>query len=85
MDDKELFLKINISYENNHEEIICDKEKDIKEIKKECQNKLGLNNIDINNINLWFIDEDKEKNIIYEFDDLINFAKEYNNPNYFLF
>ena len=82
MDDNELFLKISISYENNHEEIICNEEKDIKEIKKECQNKLGINNIDINNINLWFFDDDKEKNYIYDFDDLINNAKEYNNPNY---
>ena len=81
MDNKELVLKINISNENNHQEIICNQEKDIKEIKKECQNKLGFDNIDINNINLWFIDEDKEKNLISEFDDLINFSKE-NNPNY---
>ena len=81
MDGKELFLKIKISYENNHEEIICNKEKEIEEIKKECKNKLGVNDIDINDINLWFIDEDKEKNMIYEFDDLINFSKEY-IPNY---
>ena len=81
MEGKELFLKINISYENDHKEIICNEEKKIEEIKKECKNIFGLNNIDINNINLWFIDEDKEKNMIYEFDDLINFSKEY-MPNY---
>ena len=81
MEGKELFLKINIFYENHHKEIICNEEKKIEEIKKECKNILGLNYIDINNINLWFIDEDKEKNMIYEFDDLINFSKEY-MPNY---
>ena len=48
----------------------------IEEIKKKCQQKFNYLNENINNINLWFIDDDKDKNLINNYNDLITYARE---------
>ena len=76
MDNSEQFLMITISNENKNREctIKLNEMKNIKEIKEECKQKLEFDNIDINKINLCFIDGDEDKSIINEFNDLIEYS-----------
>ena len=76
MDNSEQFLMITISNENKNREctIKLNEMKNIKEIKEECKQKLEFENIDINKINLCFIDGDEDKSIINEFNDLIEYS-----------
>ena len=82
MDNSEPFLMITISNksESRNCEMKLDKVKNIKEIKEECKQKLGFEIDDINKINLCFIDGDKDKSIINEFNDLIEYSSK-NNEN----
>jgi len=80
MDNSEKFLIITIFNKNDKDkengkfEICLNEVKSIEKIKEEYKQSLGLENIDINKINLCFIDEDKDKNIINEFNDLIKYS-----------
>jgi len=53
-------------YKNEEKSFEISSEKMIKveEIKKKCQEKYKHQNKDLNNIYLWFIDEDSDKNLI---------------------
>ena len=72
-----MFLIVTIVNKNRKFRIQLNEMENIEKIKEICKPKLGFENIDINKINLCFIDDDKEKNIINEFNDLI----EYSNIN----
>ena len=77
MNNSEKFLIVTIVNKNRKFRIQLNEMENIEKIKEICKPKLGFENIDINKINLCFIDDDKEKNIINEFNDLI----EYSNIN----
>jgi len=73
MDNSEQFLIITIlnKNENCKCEILLNQMESIENIKEDCKQKLGFENIDINKINLCFVDDDKDIIIINEFNDLI--------------
>jgi len=81
MDNSEQLLMITISNKNKNDEckIQLSEVKSIEKIKEDYKQKLGFENIDINKINLYFIDDNEDKNIINEFNDLIEFASSQNN------
>ena len=81
MDNSEQVLIITIldKNENPITEFKLNKVKSIEKIKDDCKKNLGIGNIDINKINLCFIDDDKDKNIINEFEDLIVYSNIENN------
>jgi len=81
MDNSEQLLMITISNKNKNDvcKIQLSEVKSIEKIKEDYKQKLGFENIDINKINLYFIDDEKEKNIINEFNDLIEFASSQND------
>ena len=64
MNNSEQFLYITILNKNSKCVIHLNEEESIEKIKEICKQKLEFGNIDINKINLCFIDGDKEKNII---------------------
>ena len=74
MNNSEKFLIVTIVNKNRKCRIQLNEMENIEKIKEICKPKLGFENIDINKINLCFIDDDKEKNIINEFNDLIEFS-----------
>ena len=78
MDDNDKTLKINIS--NKNKTITFDlsytQEIGFEEIKTICIDKFKYQEKNKNNIILYFVDEDEDKNIINNFDELFNFAKE---------
>lgn len=69
-----LIITISINNKNDNCEIPLNEVESIEKIKEICKQKLGFESIDINKINLCFIDDDKEKIIINEFDDLIKYS-----------
>ena len=75
MDKSEQFLIIKIVNINKNEnckcEILLNQMESIEKIKEDCKQKLGFEDLDINKINLYFVDDDKDKIIINEFNDLI--------------
>ena len=79
MEDSDPLLMITIWNKNNNckYRIQLNEAKSIKELKEDCKQSLRFGNIDKNKINLYFIDDDEDKNIINEFNDLI----EYSNIN----
>ena len=81
MDNSEQVLIITIldKNENPITELKLNKVESIEKIKDHCKKNLGIGNIDINKINLCFIDDDKDKNIINEFEDLIVYSNIENN------
>ena len=81
MDNSEQLLMITISNKNKNDEckIQLSEVKSIEKIKEDYKQKLGFENIDINKINFYFIDDNEDKNIINEFNDLIEFASSQNN------
>mgnify|MGYP003571343112 CR=1 FL=1 len=81
MDNSEQVLIITIldKNENPITELKLNKVESIEKIKDDCKKNLGIGNIDINKINLCFIDDDKDKNIINEFEDLIVYSNIENN------
>jgi len=66
MDNSEQVLIITIldKNENPITELKLNKVESIEKIKDDCKKNLGIGNIDINKINLCFIDDDKDKNIM---------------------
>ena len=76
MNNSEQFLMIKIFNKNETSkcEIQLNEVENIEKIKEDCKQKLGFENIDINKINLCFIDEEKDKIIINEFNDLIEYS-----------
>ena len=78
MNNSEQFLIITLNKNKKDEcEIHLNEVESIEKIKEDCKQKLGFGNIDINKINLFFIDDNEDRNIINEFNDLI----EYSNIN----
>jgi len=78
MNNSEQFLIITLNKNKKDEcEIPLNEVESIEKIKEDCKQKLGFGNIDINKINLFFIDDNEDRNIINEFNDLI----EYSNIN----
>ena len=65
-------------------EIITQEEITIEEIKKRCQKEFNISEKDINNINLWFIDEDNDKNLISNINELMSFIKEIDSNNFLI-
>ena len=78
-------LKIKVYNEKNeYLEIDSEKMEKIEEIKKKCQEKFKYKDKDINNINLWFIDDDNDKNLINNTNDLMTYAKEIEASKFFI-
>ena len=77
MNNSESFLIITILNRNLKYEIQLNEVESLDKIKEICKQKLGLGSIDLTKINLYFIDDNKEKKIINKFNDLI----EYSNKN----
>jgi len=73
MNNSEQFLIITLN-KNNECKIQLNEVENIEKIKEDCKQKLGFGNIDINKINLFFIDDNEDKNIINEFNDLIKYS-----------
>ena len=82
MNNSEQFLIITVFNKNKDGkyEIPLNEVESIEKIKEDCKQKLGLGNIDINKINLYFIDDNEDKNIINDFNDLIEHSN-INNEN----
>ena len=67
---------------NNKFEIKSEKEIKIEEIKNKCKEKFEYSEEDLNNINLFFIDNDNDKNLITNKNDLISNAIEKSSSFY---
>ena len=86
MNNKEQLLLITILNKNEDEnehgkyEIQLNEVENIEKIKEDSKQKLGFENIDINKINFFFIDKEKDKILINEFNDLIEYSN-LNNEN----
>ena len=83
MDDNNKTLTINISNESQTKTFVYSDtaEFEIDEIKKKCNENFEYHKKDLNNIILYFVDEEKDKNIINNFDELFNFTKEVDEDN----
>ena len=77
MNKIEEILIIKVSNEKKDFEIKTDKKITIEEIKSKCIKEFEYSNENINNINLWFIDEDKDKNLIYNDYDLMTYVEKH--------
>ena len=83
MDEQVLMLKIQVYNNEKYFEINFDNNIKIEDIKKMCQKEFKYSNKDINNIYLWYIDDDNDKNLINNDIDLMEYVKEI-NPSIFL-
>ena len=84
MNDLNQLLIMKIFYENKNCEIISEKEITIEEIIKKCQEEFKLKEKEINNMNIYFIDEERDKNLITNMNDLITFAKEIDSSTFLI-
>ena len=75
MDGLDPELKIVISNDKSHLQVQT-KEISLEELKKKCQEEFGYDETDIQKMNLWYIDDDNDKNLINNGSDLLLFAKE---------
>ena len=75
MDDLEPELKIVISNDKSYFEIHT-KKISLEELKKKCQIEFKYDEKDIEKMDLWYIDDDKDKNLINNGNELFLFAKE---------
>ena len=78
MDNLDVFLKVIVRDDNINQEFEIKSEKEIKieEIKNKCKEEFKYSKEDLNNINLFFIDNDNDKNLIINNNDLISNATE---------
>ena len=75
-------MEIRILYKNKSFIVPCRKGLEIEEIKKKCQANFELEKEDINNIILLYVDENKDKIIINNFDELLIFKKGINKQKF---
>jgi len=75
MNENEVLI-VKVCDEEKSFEIYSDKKIDLEYIKKECIKKFNYSNEDINNINLWFINDNNDIKKINNDMDLIKYAKE---------
>ena len=76
MDVLEQILIIKAFHENKNFEITTNVNISLGEIKKQFAEKIKYNENNMENINLWYIDEDQDKNLINNTFDLIKYSKE---------
>lgn len=81
MDDLEPELKIVISNDKSYFEIHT-KKISLEELKKKCQIEFKYDEKDIEKMDLWYIDDDKDKNLINNGNDLFIFAKEIDSSKF---
>ena len=84
MDDLVSSLIVRVENEDKYFEIISEKEITIQEIKKRCLEEFNYTDEDINNIDLYYIDEDYDKNLITNSKDLISFSREMDSGNFLI-
>jgi len=84
MNEKDLYLKVKVCDEEKFFEMFLDKTIALEDIKKRCIKKFNYLNEDINNINLWFINDNNDIKKINNDIDLIIYAKETKPSNYFI-
>ena len=75
MNENEIII-VKVCDEEKSFEIYSDKKIDLEYIKKECIKKFNYSNEDINNINLWFINDNNDIKKRNNDMDLIIYAKE---------
>jgi len=75
-------MEMRILYKNKSFIVPYKKGLEIEEIKKQCQTNFELEKEDINNIILLYVDENKDKIIINNFDELLIFKKGINKQNF---
>jgi len=83
MNEKKLIL-VRVYNGKKFFEICSDKNIDLEDIKKRCIKEFSYSNEDINNINLWFINDDNKKTLIKNDSDLIKFEKEIEPSKYLI-
>ena len=83
MDELEEILMIKVSYENKNFEIKTEVNMTLEEIKKKFAEKINYND-NIDKINLWYIDEDKDKYLINNYIDLIQYSTKIDFTNNFI-
>ena len=76
MDDLESMIIIKVFYENKTFDITTNVNMSLEEIKKKFAEKIKYNDKNFDKINLWYIDEDNDKNLINNSNDLIEYSNE---------
>ena len=86
MDDLEQELTIKIYNDTNAFFEINTKDLNInlEQIKKECKEKFKYEEKDIEKMDLWYIDEDNDKNLINNENELMLYAEEMDSSKYFI-
>ena len=86
MDDLEQELTIKIYNDTNTYFEINTKDLNInlEQIKKECKEKFKYEEKDIEKMDLWYIDEDNDKNLINNENELMLYAEEMDSSKYFI-
>ena len=86
MDDLEQELTIKIYNDTNTYFEINTKDLNInlEQIKKECKEKFKYEKTDIEKMDLWYIDEDNDKNLINNENELMLYAEEMDSSKYFI-
>ena len=82
MDDKNKILEICILYKNKSFIIPYKRGLKIEEIKKQCQANFELEEKDINNIILLYVNENMDKIIINNLDEILIFIRGISKPNF---
>ena len=75
MNEHNIILIVRVRNENNFFEINSNKKILLEEIKKKCKQEFKYLNEDINNINLWFINDNNDITKINNDIDLITYSK----------
>ena len=83
MDDLEPELEIVISNDKSYFEIHT-KKISLEELKKKCQIEFKYDEKDIEKMDLWYIDDDKDKNLINNGNELFIFAKEIDSSKFLI-
>ena len=84
MNGEENIFIVQVYNEKELFDFYFDKNFSIEEIKIKYKEKCNYLNEEINNINLWFIDDDNDKNLFNKDIDLITNANEIESSKYFI-
>ena len=84
MDDKNVIFIIKVLNEGKHFEMKTEKEIKIEDIKQRCKDNFNYSEYNLSDINLFFKDDEGDKNIIKHFDDLLDDAKMIDDTKYYI-
>ena len=82
MNDLDSQLIVKVFYNNKYFELEPITEIDLEEIKKKIKEKINYEENDINNINLFYIDEDCDKILMIDSEELMEYSKEIDSSKY---